>query len=43
MQTIAFITETRVFRRMLDSVGLAGDSPTPEPVDINLQADFDVA
>ncbi len=43
MQTIAFITEHRVIRRMLDSIGLPADSPTPYPPTIPMQLDLPAA
>lgn len=43
MQCIAFITEHRVIRRMLDSIGLPADSPTPHPHTISVQLDLPAA
>jgi len=42
MQTIAFITEARVIRQILDSVGFPGDSPQTGPVTIPQQLDLEV-
>ncbi len=40
MQCIAFITEARVIRRILDSVGLPADSPRAHPPKVDQQARF---